>query len=243
MKKVKYSFVIIIILFIITNINAQNYFDLNNKKDIQVPWEGGTIVTIPIYFGFQEVSTSFLNLIVISNQRKQLDSYGNGAWIPNNGGGGSFGYYISFFEESQHPPGVINIYGNVLVNLRSGITKKDYVIARGNGLQVHWNSNDSITGVKQLITGLNPIKIESGSFNREDNTEDVAITDGSNIKIFKNLSNGSLETSPYNFSAEARKFKLRQINDKADGYIQNNPADRTDLIVLDSILTFGTITI
>ncbi|MEO8209335.1 MAG: FG-GAP-like repeat-containing protein [bacterium] len=232
-----------LILTTINNASSQNYFDINNKKNVPIGPVNSVPILIPIYFGLQEVTSSYLDVTTSFIAQFPVMSDGIGCLTPNSGGIGSFGNYSTFFFEHTHLPNYINIYGNVFVKLRASVSQKDFVIARNNGLQVHWNSIDSITGVKQSIVGLNPTIIEGGSFNFDDNIEDVAIKDGSSIKIFKNLSNGYLDTNPFSFPIYTENFKLKQMDVQIDGYPINDPNNRADLIVLDSVNRVATIKI
>ncbi|MBK8550686.1 MAG: T9SS type A sorting domain-containing protein [Ignavibacteria bacterium] len=183
------------------------------------------------YFDLSKISGSRPDVAVTSNAYYSTfnQHIRDGQWNSNNGDG-NFGAPIQFINEM--PSSDINIFkGAVFTQLRDQI-KKDFVILKSNQLQVHWNENNTITVSKQNIPAGSGNYMTKGSFNREDDFEDIAVSTGSHIKVFKNLRNGYLEATPISvFSIPASKFKIAQITDLSVDYFQQDPIDRADLVV------------
>ena len=213
--------------------------------DDPVPYFNTSWISIPIgypqgpasgnaYFDLGEIDNSYLTVSSGSNARRTLqqDYWRFGTWTHNNGNGTFSG--LTTYYTDQPGSNIRNIKGLVFVDVL-GDSKKDIVMLKDNTLQVHQNQNNTISGIVQNITGGAGSYIDAGSFNREDNSSDVVVTNGNYIRIFKNTGNG-LDANPFGpFNITSPKVKIRQIDDKASesGYYQNDPNNRADLIVFN----------
>lgn len=75
--------------------------------------------------------------------------------------------------------------------------KNDVVVLRDDAVQVYWNVNYTISGtLKQNIPLSGGSILIKGNYDADDNVEDVIIYTNPNLKIYKNLSSGLLDSSP-----------------------------------------------
>jgi hypothetical protein len=224
MKNLIFS-IITFILIINQVLFTQNYFDPNNFRDVDLNSPPNS--TGAIYFGLEGINTDFLDIAVTQADRI-------GQWNPNYGNG-SFGTYSTFFNN----PTTGSLQGDLFVKLRPGSFLKDFIVGRYDGLQVHLNEYGAISGIVQnIINESFPwMTFESGEFYSA-RVEDIIISNAShNIQVCRNLLSSA---SPYISNPVAVDayhpvyiFKLRQLNEKAKGYVQNNPNDRSDILFVD----------
>lgn len=212
--------------------------------DDPVPYFNTTHVYVPagapqgtstgsIYFDLSEINTSYQTVSSVSNAWRTLqqDYWRFGTWTSNNGNG-TFSGLTTYYTDQPGYSNIRQMKGLVFVDVM-GDSKKDVVILKDNTLQVHQNQNNTISGIVQDISNGAGSYMDAGSFNWEDNSYDVVVTNGSQIRIFKNTGNG-LDPNPFGpFNITSPKVKIRQINDKANesGYYQNDPNNRADIIV------------
>lgn len=244
-------FIIAIMFLLLKTSNSQdeeiNFFNAGNITNVPffypANFTGGEI-----YFALSQVNSGKNDIAVALNSSDGIVSgnptiwnyYRKGTWNSNNGNGG-FGNTNNFYINETYPPNQnINIVnGCVFVQLRDNESRKDLIVGKdqANGLWVHWN-NGSIGNLQQTVNA-NVTMIDKGKFDNSDNREDIVIKDGNQIKVFKNLGNGYLETTPFTPITVAQNsnfsFKIKQMNDKDydAGYWPNNENDKADLIVLD----------
>lgn len=220
MKTLIFSIITFLMLFY-QPLFSQNYF--------------GTVTGVPlstsnsvqnVYFGLEKINTQYLD--VAATQPENNDKIIQ--WNLNNGNG-TFGDFISFNSELFGASKSV-----MFIKLRPSSPVKDFVIGRDNGLQVHWNENGEILNYHQNFSGLGPnwTDFDHGVFDNTDNVEDVMVSDGSStLYYFVNHNDGTFQnpnsiTLPN--SEPVYSFKIRQLNEKTEGYIQNNPYDRSDIV-------------
>lgn len=221
-------------LLILTSINSQSSAQYLNSELSQAKYvpkifhDPGTVGNVffdlsPISSDRPDISLSTNALYSTYNQH-----FREGTWNQNNGSG-NFSNANIFLNENLSSDEK-KFKGSVFTKLRNQ-SKEDLVLLRENQIQVHWNENNSITTVKQVIPEGAGNFVTKGSFNWQDNTDDIAITNGSQIKVFKNLSNGFLESTPIAvFNIVATKFRLAQITTQDGFNSSSNPLDRADLV-------------
>jgi hypothetical protein len=223
MKNILFTLIMLFIFFQ-QDIFSQNYFDINNMTNVQL--NTGILQQVNIYFGLEKINTDYLD-IVVTNQYN-ANRYGQSNL---NNGNGTFGAYNQFA-----PQGIGNYIGNVFVKLRPTATVKDLVVGRDNGFEIHWNEGGIITDVQQYNnSGSNLNFIESGIFNSSDIAEDVLFSNGTQtLYYFNNNNDGTLQgPNSVIIAHPVYNFKLRQLDEKAQGYIQNDPNNRSDITFVD----------
>jgi hypothetical protein len=112
--------------------------------------------------------------------------------------------------------------------LRQG-QKKDFAILRESSVQIHRNEGGVIeSNVWQTING-GGTSIAWGAIDLGDDNEDLAVSNGSDIKIYRNLNTGYLTSNPiHTINAYTSKILLAQMNRKIFG---NQPIpDKLDLV-------------
>jgi len=192
-----------------------------------------------IYFGLESINANsgFLDIAITGSG----DSYHFGQWNPNLGTG-SFGNGTGFSVSG----GLSGYFlGDKFVKLRTNTNLKDLVVGRTDGLEIHWNgyNQPGIGGVQQYITAdfSGNAYLETGEF-YDPNFKDIVISDGStNIRVYENLKNGYLNNTPsfVNVFTNAHYLKMAQLNEKGQGYIQDNLNDRADIVYVDKPNTDG----
>ncbi len=211
-------------------LNAQ-YFNQNNTTLIFGTNIGTNALLEGGYFGFSEIDNNRLAFNSILSYGYFSGAYYRNAYWNSNSGNGNFGSANNFYS---------NLSGNN-ANLMRGISlvdldlngKLDPVIVKNNELQVHRNLNGTITSAIQNISSGAGDYIEKGRYNFEDGYEDVAVKSGSNVRIYRNLTNGYLNTSFYGpFNISSGKFKFAQMTDKDLPYSPNNSGDRDDFVTI-----------
>ena len=181
-----------------------------------------------IYFDLSEISTGRLDIAHTNNIHDLSTDFRRGFWNQNNGNG-SFGSSNSFYSTSND-----NIYMKSVkfVQLRDNHSKRDVVILRDNALQVHWNDNNSITGVQQSVSNVSGTSMDAGNFNASTNRNDIAVINSSQVKIYKNHGDGTLETSPLaTFNIGGSIIRVKQMNYKENAYNLTPTGDKDDLII------------
>jgi len=246
-KKIILAITLIFTCFAYSQEDEINFFDPNNINNIPF-FKPQNFTGGEIYFAISQINSGKNDIAVALNSLDGVvtyppiinNFYRRGTWNLNNGNG-SFGsensYYIN--ENYTASQNWNTIKGCVFVQLRDNEPRKDLVVGRStnNGIWVHWN-NGNIGGVQQTVSG-NASAIEKGRFDNSDNREDIIIKEGAQIKIFKNLGNGSLDVNPYPPFTPTNNsfysFKVKQMNDRDydGGYWPNNENDKADLVVLD----------
>jgi len=213
--------------------------------DDPVPYFNTTWVNVPVaypegtatgsvYFDLSEINNAYLTVSSAANAWRTLqqDYWRFGSWTSNNGNG-TFSGLTTYYTDQPGYSDIRKMKGLVFVDVM-GDSKKDVVILKDNTLQVHLNQNGTISGIMQDISNGAGSYIDAGSFNWQDISPDVVVTNGTQIRIFKNNYPNGLDPNPYGpFNITSPKVKIRQINDKASesGYFQNDPNNRADLIV------------
>ncbi len=226
MKKLIFSVFLISMLFnqALFSQNPQPYFDVIydvNLYSPPLPFGEGII-----YFDLEEINSVFLD-IAITQDQDGLDRFGQ--WNENNGNG-TFGGYTTFTTPISG-----ELINNIFLKLRSSSSKKDFFVGQSNGYQIYYNDNGNIIPTQHNYNGGSNWKfIESGVFNNGDYSEDILVSDGSNTLIyFVNNSNGSLQGPNYlTLDYNVYNFKLKQLDERADGYAQSDPLNRFDLVFL-----------
>lgn len=227
MKKLTFLLLVFLILSY-SALFSQSYFNTSNVTS--VPLNASVCDVGYIYFGLEKISTNFLDIVVTSRQVYNSTDHRIGHWNLNNGNG-EFGSFNSFTPQDLGN----NLIDNIFVKLRSNSSVKDLIICRDDGLQVHWNNNGGITGmIYNYYGGTNLKNFETGIFDMDDNSEDILASNGTeSLFYFKNNNDGSLSNYSYvDLPHSFTEFKIRQLNEKGEGYIQNNPDDRSDIIFL-----------
>lgn len=246
-KKIILAVMLIIACITYSQDEEINFFNPNNITNVPFfapqNFTGGEIyfAISPINSGKNDIATALNSSDGIVTIPPVVNNYYRRATWNLNNGNGSFGNVNSYFI-SENYSGSQNwniIKGCVFIQLRDNEPRKDLVVGRStnNGIWVHWN-NGNISGVQQTVSG-NVSAIDKGKFDNSDNREDIIIKEGTQIRIFQNLGNGSLSSnSIYNFQPVTNQYfsyKLKQMNDKDydAGYWPNNENDKADLVVLD----------
>jgi len=197
---------------------AVTYFDLSpigsERPDIAIVQNFQEVVNFPFY-----------------NFNK------HGSWNENLGIGNFSNQNINPFFPTESSSGDIALdnpfNASLFVKLRNDI-KKDFVALRKNNLYVFRNQNNTLSQQVQNIT-TGGTYMDAGSFTSGDNSDDVGIVNSSGvISIYRNDLTGILSILNPSPNIAAKKFKIRQINDKTFPYPQNNQNDRADIITISN---------
>jgi hypothetical protein len=224
MKNILFT-LIILLIFLQHDIFSQ-YF--GNVESINLQTQQGVGVSA-IYFGLENINTNNGYLDIAITQKLESNQ---GQWNLNLGNG-TFGDLNQFTTQ-----GTRDYIGNVFVKLHPTATVKDFVVGRDSGFEIHWNQGGSITEVHQNYNnGSSWTFIESGIFNSADNAEDVLFSNGSTtLCYFINNNDGTLQGPNYvTLAHPVYNFKLSQLDEKAEGYVQNDPNNRSDITFVDSV--------
>jgi hypothetical protein len=226
----------VVFMLICSVVYSQNIFNQSNIQIINVynPNYQNTIGNIKLDLSPINSSNNRLDLVSISNLNYMID-FNHGDWNLNNGNG-TFGSYNNFYSNFQTTETLNDVK---FVKIRDNASQKDVVVLKKKiinnidnyELNIHQNTNNSIGGVYQSNTGTgNYTNMDAGRFNYEDTREDVVITSGNVVKIYKNLGNGNLDPNNWTFSFPGTKVMLKQMTDKNILDFQNSSSDRDELI-------------
>ena len=112
--------------------------------------------------------------------------------------------------------------------LRQG-QKKDFAVLRDYSIEIHRNEGGEIeSNVWQTING-GGTSVAWGAIDRLDAYEDLVVSSGSDIKVYRNLNTGYLGSTPiHTINTVAKKILLAQMNRKIS---DNNPIpDKLDMV-------------
>lgn len=232
-KHLKNSLFVMLLLFSTTFVFSQ---EEKNEESSGI-LNSGDISTINFsasnarnFFSLQEISTTRLDVASGLITGDNNISYRYGKWISNSGSGQFSNTINQFYAQNYTSLNDNRYHGVISIRLRSGTTKKDIVTAQSDDLRVFWNDNNTISGQQQNINEASTY-IEKGRFNYQDDYEDVIIVQSNGIKIYTNLQNGYLNTSPYTFSFTGTLVKLKQIDGYNEEYTLGFDQNKDDLII------------
>lgn len=116
-------------------------------------------------------------------------------------------------------------------------TRKELIVTRGDGKIYRFLNTNGIISTSniQTIHTANGTVAAVGKFTTDDN-EDIAVISGSDVKIYKSLGNGSLDTNAiYTLSSvSANKVLIAQVSSDIYPYsvINNNTSNKDEIIIL-----------
>jgi hypothetical protein len=223
MKTFKITLVVLFTVLLHSVSNSQYFSNNNNYIPVEAP---STYDAGKIFFDLSEISTNRLDISIVSNSSSMLYPAVNyGHWNQNNGG--TFGTHNNYFYEVTSN----EFKGCEFVQLRNN-AKKDFIVLRDDKIMVFQNDNNQIQTLVQNIAAGSGINLDKGKFDYEDDYDDVVVTTGSQVKIFKNTYQGTLDATYYGpYSISGQTIKMRQFDDYAFPFEQSNSANRYDLIV------------
>jgi len=248
MKNIKINFIAITLLvfsIIITNKSSSQTYSLD--QPVMVPFYRGVIVpntVIDIFWDVSEINND-------TNNNKQdlalgLSQFGVtpvpfatynyvvGNWYKNddNSNFNQEVFSLRFINQTSNA-----ITGLIFAKLNSDpAVKKELIVTRGDGKVYKFNNSDGAisTSINQTIHTANGIVEAVGKFTTDDN-EDVAVISGSDVKIYKSLGNGSLDTNAtYTLSSvSANKVLISQVSSYIYPYsVINNTTSNKDEIII-----------
>jgi hypothetical protein len=159
---------------------------------------------------------SYESATVVHNANQR---YNNGTGdYPNDNG--------SFFSATSFCSSNETVLDMLFGKLRPSNTRRDLAILRTNEIRIYHNTGSG------MATNANQVISQSGSgawgpFVAGDNYEDLVVSDGSQIRAYRNLTNGNLDLTPYTFSITASKILVAQMD---ENIYPINPATRFDLV-------------
>jgi hypothetical protein len=213
--------VIFVLLFIVMSLSFLNAQDetVDHFTSIRsLPVYAPAYSSAHRYFSFAEVDNGYLSLIVSENH--YLTDYllysRNAYWYSNPSG--NPGYYSNanqFYNEITYQDDIHKMFGIVSVDLGSG--KLNPILVRDNQTQIHQNTG-TISGIAYSNPNMAGSYITKGRFDNSDDKEDVGITVGNKICIFKNNYNGSLDANDLlsSYYVNLHKYQIVQIDDQID---------------------------
>jgi hypothetical protein len=240
MKKTIILFSFVLISLIYVNSFSQddiNFFNNSGKTYIACTSSESCASGIA-NFDFSEISTSRLDISTTVHLQPfpfALGNYQEFSYWNQNNGSGNFGTKNTVYSTSIISDESQRIFGTIFIKLRDNSDKKDAVLVSRNGIRVHQNINNSISSTLyqsvSISNGNFGNSFDAGCYNYEDTKEDLAVTNGNTIYIFKNLGDGTFDANYSTISISGTKIKLKQMTDKNIRSRQNNSNDRDDLIL------------
>lgn len=149
-----------------------------------------------------------------------------------NTGTGSMAFNSNFLTEFSTCLDHRRINNMVFGNLRPWLSRKDLAIPRvdnptgSRGTEIRYNTGNGIAGTANQTLSGTAIDATWGPFDNQDNLDDLLVTSGSEVRVYRNLNNGTVNSTPYTFSIPATKVVLAQMN----ASIFAIPQDRWDLV-------------
>ncbi|MDZ4711806.1 MAG: hypothetical protein SGI89_05720 [bacterium] len=237
------TIILLLILFINNTYSQSDYFE----QPVTVPVFSGTVVPTNgeknIYWDLREVFDNRIDLVAGVTQTGYVPpnvyNYTNGNWYKNEDNS-NFNYEVIDDRFVYGEVSSINgITGLVSVQLNNDpAKKKDVIVTRADGNLYVYEHDDQNQRIKldysQRIFNVNGSVAAVGKFTT-DTLEDVAVISGSDLKIYKNLGNSKLDTTPvYTIHGiYAKKVLIAQVSNYIYPYsiIENTTSDRDEIIV------------
>jgi hypothetical protein len=119
------------------------------------------------------------------------------------------------------------IYNFVFGKLRPAEPRKDLAVLRQTGIYIYINTGNGMGSLAQPAFGTAAIDATWGAFTSGDNSQDLAVSDGSEVRIYPNLNTGEVDETPVTFSIPARRVVLAQMDE--DIY-STNQTTKWDLV-------------
>jgi hypothetical protein len=162
-------------------------------------FDPGTFISYPT-FDVAKISTdNFLDIAVGQNlQGCFYDGYWYGSQFINNGTGQGW-TRTDFYEEGTSGTNIKEIRNAVFGKLRPGSEYLDLAVPRIHQTEIYRNNDgNGIVGPNPVQT-LNGQALDAawGPFDRFDNWDDLAVTSGSEVRIYQNMNGGYVSSSPY----------------------------------------------
>lgn len=221
MTKIKLSIAVLFLTVLPNMILAQYFTDNNKYVPLNIPLNTSSY----IYYGLSEISTNNLDISVVSNySRTSFPEIRYCQWNQNNSG--FFGLFNQYYYTNDNA----FFKGCDFVQLRNN-AKKDFVVLREDKVMVFQNENNQIQSLVQNIPEGSGLYMDIGEFNFQDHYEDVVVTTGSQVKIFRNTFQGTLDPAyfgPYNISGQI--VKIKQFDELQDSYLYGESQNRHDII-------------
>ncbi len=162
-------------------------------------YDPGTFTSYPTFDVAKITTDSYLDIAV--GQNLQTCSYG-GYWYGiqrDNNGTGQYWSGPDFFTEWTSGSNSKQITNAVFGQLRPGSEYLDLAIPRIHQTEIYRNNDGSgISGPTpaQTLSGQ-ALDAAWGPFDQWDGSHDLAVTSGTEVRIYKNLVNGYVSSSPY----------------------------------------------
>lgn len=129
------------------------------------------------------------------------------------------------------------IRGAVFVKLRNA-DRKDLVVVREQAIQIYQNQNYSLS-LNQNYTSFAGLAVDTGSFNIEDDYQDIVALNNGSVTIYKNNYNGTISsmgwTNNFPNSNTYKKVRARQINNKVYPYSLYLPDNWIDIVSIEYV--------
>ena len=144
-----------------------------------------------------------------------------------NSGSGSFSFNAYFSDTHTTCYDTDRFYDLVFGKLRPAQPRKDLAVLRESGTYIYYNTGSGMaTSPNQTLSGA-AIDATWGPFNYQDDSHDLFVTDGSQIRIYNNLNDGTLSTAPMVLSIPAQQILLAQMDENI--YL-TSPTTKWDLV-------------
>lgn len=132
-----------------------------------------------------------------------------------NNGSGSFTSHTTFNQQDDENPNEIQVHEIKYGELRPG-QRRDLAVTRDNRTEIYRNANNTLTLVQSNLSA--GVSLTWGDYNG-DNYDDLCVSTGSQILIYKNLQNGYVNSSAnitINSSAAIVEFSKINNDNYAD---------------------------
>ncbi len=214
MKRIIFATVFLTILTWVSLFGQVPYLSTTTNMVTSFSIEGFPCLPSKMAFDFEPVNgdaTSDVDLVLGKTEYSLLMIY-QGKQRYNNGSGDFLNDDGTFFNTTSNCTNeTINeiIFGK----LRPSNSRRDLAILRQNEVRIYHNTgNGMATSANQVIT-LGATNGAWGPFVAGDNFEDLVVSDGSQVRAYRSLTNGNLDMSPYTFSITATKILVAQMDE------------------------------
>ncbi len=131
-----------------------------------------------------------------------------------NNGSGDFPADNGTFFTAQSGCATENSVKDVLFGkLRPANSRRDVAILQPSEVRIHHNTGNGMATSANQIISSGATSGSWGPFVDGDNYEDLVVSDGSQVRAYRNLTNGNLDLSPYSFSITATKILVAQMDE------------------------------
>ncbi|MEK9136682.1 MAG: hypothetical protein AAB393_06125 [Bacteroidota bacterium] len=178
--------------------------------------------TRSLTFDVEPISSDGYQDIAVGKSIKEFSLGGAkylGNQVYNNQTGGFPNNSGNFYQHTTYCYDDNRIRDHIFGKLRPLHSVRDVAALRQDGIYIYYNTGNGMQSPHSQFLSGGALTGTWGAFSSDDNYEDLAVTDGGQVRIFQNLNNGYVNSTPYVFSISAARIVLAQM----DGNIFDPP--------------------